>query len=129
MAEPTVLILDDDPTMLLVLQAVLERRNVKVLDSADEKSAIGHCEELPGAIDLLVADVILRHSDGPAVVRRVKYLQPQMRLLFISGFGLDDLGRKNLLHAHDLAPRAAEFLQKPFSAEAFLSCVDGLLSA
>jgi hypothetical protein len=35
-----------------------------------------HCEELRKSIDLLVAGVILQDSNGPAVARKVKPLQP-----------------------------------------------------
>jgi two-component system, cell cycle sensor histidine kinase and response regulator CckA len=129
MGSSTVLLLDDDATMLLVLRTILEARDIQVLESADERTAVGHCQQLPGKIDLLVADVVLRYTDGPAVVRRVKYLQPAMRLLFISGFGLDELGRRGLLDDQDMAPGIVEFLQKPFAAKTFLQSVDGLLSS
>jgi len=78
-------------------------------------------------IDLLVADVVLEGSNGPAVVRKVKPLQPLMRLLYISGFSLPDLQRRGLLHTNDMAPGSVEFLQKPFSAEQFRDTVGRLL--
>src|SRR3954471_267559 len=94
---PTVLLLDDDPSTLLVLGAILESSGAEVLESLDPNSAVRHCQERPGAVDVLVADVMLGDTIGPAVVRRVKYLQPEMRLLFISGFALEDLGRRGIL--------------------------------
>jgi len=124
-----VLLLDDDPSTLLVLRAVLESKGAEVLESLDAKAAVRHCQERSGAIDVLVADVMLGDTNGPAVVRRVKYLQPDMRLLFISGFALEDLGRRGVLDPSDIAADCAAFLQKPFSAEAFLQSINRLVSS
>ena len=72
----TVLILDDDERALLVLRAILETKDLRVLESSEEKTSVEHCELLPGGIEVLIVDVVLHYSDGPAVVQRVKYLQP-----------------------------------------------------
>jgi two-component system, cell cycle sensor histidine kinase and response regulator CckA len=127
MSGRTALILDDDEKALLVLRAILESKDLRIFESGDEKSAVEHCERWPGAIDVLVADVLLRYSDGPAVVRRVKYLQPQMGIVFISGFGLDELARRGLLDHHDVASEGVAFLQKPFTAEALFSRIEAMV--
>lgn len=129
MSVRTALILDDDENALLVLRAVLETRDIRILESGEEKTAVEHCELFPGAIDVLIADVVLRNSDGPAVVRRVKYLQPHMGIVFISGFGLDELARRGLLEHHDISSEGVAFLQKPFTAQALLSSVETVLAA
>ena len=126
---PTILLLDDDSNTLVALRAILERTEARIVESDDEKGAICLCRELSEKIDLMVADVILPHSNGPEVVRSVKSLQPFMRLLFISGFSLNELARRGLLRSEDLAGGNAKFLQKPFTSEAFLSCVRQLLAA
>jgi len=126
-SEPTVLLLDDDANTLLVLHSVLERTRVRVIECEDEKCATNWCRELSENIDLLVADVVLKGSTGPSVVQKVKPMQPSMRLLFISGFSLNDLSKRGLLRDDDLTPGRAEFLQKPFTPAAFLERVNGLL--
>jgi len=121
------LLLDDDSNTLLVLHSILERTEARVIECADEACAVRVCEELMKQIDLLVADVVLEASNGPAVARKVKPLQPLMRLLYISGFSLPDLQRRGLLRTNEMAPGSVEFLQKPFSAEQFLDSVGRLL--
>jgi two-component system cell cycle sensor histidine kinase/response regulator CckA len=123
----TILLLDDDSNTLLVLHAILEPTRAKVIECETESCAVQHCEELRKNIDLLVADVILQDSNGPAVVRRVKPLQPCMRLLYISGFSMAELQRRGLLTAAEMAPGRVEFLQKPFSRDQFLERVRTLL--
>jgi DNA-binding NtrC family response regulator len=123
----TILLLDDDSNTLLVLHTILERTEAHVLECVNEPCAVRHCETFSKRIDLLVADVVLQDSNGPAVARKVKDLQPYMRLLYISGFSLPELQRRGLLSQKEMSPGAVEFLQKPFSSEQFLSHVNKLL--
>jgi two-component system, cell cycle sensor histidine kinase and response regulator CckA len=127
MATPTVLLLDDDANTLFALHSILERTEANVLQCEDEECALNTCRQLPAGIDVLVADVILQYSDGPAVVRKVRTLQPLMRLLFISGFSMTELVRRGLLGDGDLVPGTVEFLQKPFTPQIFLDAVSRLL--
>jgi two-component system cell cycle sensor histidine kinase/response regulator CckA len=123
----TILLLDDDSNTLLVLRAILEPTRANVIQCETESCVVQHCEELQKSIDLLVADVILQDSNGPAVVRKIKPLQPFMRLLYISGFSMVELQRRGLLTATEMAPGSVEFLQKPFSRDQFLERVRTLL--
>ena len=124
----TILLLDDDSNTLLVLHTILERTEARVLQCATEPCAVQQCETFSQSIDLLVADVVLQDSNGPAVARKVKDTQPYMRLLYISGFSLTELQRRGLLSQREMAPGAVEFLQKPFSSEQFLHHVNKLLA-
>src|SRR5579884_1410538 len=110
----TVLLLDDDLNTLLALHAILERTHVNVIECENETCAKNWCAEATNGIDVMVADVVLPTTNGPAVVKKLKPLQPLMRLLFISGFSLAELRRRSLLREEDLAPGRVEFLQKPF---------------
>jgi DNA-binding NtrC family response regulator len=123
----TILLLDDDSNTLLVLHTILERTEARILECANEPCAVQHCETFSRGIDLLVADVVLQDSNGPAVARKVRQLQPDMRLLYISGFSLPELQRRGLLSSQQMLPGAVEFLQKPFSSEQFLDQVNRLL--
>ncbi len=129
MSTPTILLLDDDANTLLALHAILDRTAAQVIECEDETCTLSWCQQLQSKIDLLVADVILKVTNGPEVVRQVKPLQPLMRLLFISGFSLSELRKRGLLSDADLAPGSIEFLQKPFSPETFLASVQSLLPA
>ncbi len=125
---PTVLLLDDDSITLLALHSILERTSANVIECEDERCVLKSCQEEATTVDVLVADVILPYSNGPAVVRKIKPLQPHMRLLFISGFSLSELRKRGLLSEEDLSPGQIEFLQKPFPPEIFLANVEKLLS-
>ena len=123
----TILLLDDDRNTLLVLHSLLEKTDARVIECAEEPCALRCSDELQQSVDLLVVDVILQDSNGPAVVRKLKPSQSRMRILYISGFGLDDLERRGVLSAGDMTRGLVEFLQKPFSSEQFLDTVQRLL--
>jgi len=123
----TIMLLDDDITTLLVLHAVLEPTRVRVIECEGEPCALHWVEERSTKIDLLVADVVLESSSGPAVADKVRPRQPRMKLLYISGFSLPELQRRGLLSTSEMRPGDVEFLQKPFSSEQFLDSVAKLL--
>jgi two-component system cell cycle sensor histidine kinase/response regulator CckA len=127
-AAPTVMLLDDDANTLLALHCVLERTRANVIECEDEDTAETWCKRLHDGIDLLVADVVLRNSNGPQVVRNVKPSQPLMRLLYISGYSLNELSKRGLLRSDDISPGRVDFLQKPFSPAQFLEKVEELLA-
>lgn len=123
------MLLDDDSNTLIVLRALLERTTANVIDCEDEKCALQRCQERLSGIDLLVADVVLQGaSNGPAVARRIRPLQPLIRLLFISGFSLKELERRGLLQGQEIDGERVQFLQKPFTPDLFLGAVKKLLN-
>lgn len=124
----TIVLLDDDPATLLVLHTILEPTDAEVIECEDEPCAVRSCQERLRRVDLLVADVVLQGSNGPAVARKIRASQPLMRLLFISGFSLQELHRRGLLSPDDVAEGSADFLQKPFTPEEFVRRVAKLLA-
>lgn len=124
---PTVLLLDDDGNTLIALSAILERSPIRVVECETPERALDWCRALAERIDVVVADVILRDSNGPEVVRKLKSLRALKGILFISGFSLKELARRGLLHENELQPGCVEFLQKPFASESFVSAVEKLL--
>ena len=126
-SSPNVLLLDDDTNTLLVLHAMLDSTPARIIECEHEECAVRYCRELDARINLLVADVVLEGSNGPEVMRKVRPLQPRMRVLFISGFDMTELKARGLLHHEELAPGQVEFLQKPLSRAQFLTTVEKLL--
>jgi two-component system, cell cycle sensor histidine kinase and response regulator CckA len=90
-------------------------------------SAVGSDEALsvaaahPGAIDLLLTDVVLPGVTGPALAARLRERHPAMRVLFMSGYGVEILAK----YGAELGDDA--FLTKPMSQGALRECVARLL--
>jgi two-component system, cell cycle sensor histidine kinase and response regulator CckA len=91
------------------------------MEASGGHQALGVIERSEGSIDLLVTDVILPGMDGAELARRATELQPQLGVLFVSGYTDDEVVRRGLLDA------GRPFLQKPFTPEALVSQIAELL--
>jgi CheY-like chemotaxis protein len=120
-----VLVLDDDPGSRVALRAVLEQEGHSVVEAMDEPAAIQVCTG--HTVDLLVADVLLRSHDGPQTARRLRTLQPDMPILYMSGHSVETLLNRALLQPGEVDDSGVAFLQKPFLLTRFVETVDELI--
>ena len=104
MAQPprTVLIVDDDPQMLVLIEKILKPMNVRVVVAPQAADALRISESQP--IHLLISDVKLPNMDGVKLAGRVLKLHPQASVLLISGF----------FHSAPANAKQIRFLAKPF---------------
>jgi CheY-like chemotaxis protein len=116
MGSETVLLLEDDPVLREMTSEALEAFGYRVLTADGIKQAVAVLEDNEHDIDLLVADVVLRDTSGPAAYEQLKALTPGLRVLFISGFS------RNVVTAYGL-PYDALLLEKPYSLTSLTSAV------
>lgn len=118
MAEPrTVLIVDDEPQILRLVEKMLGPSGVKVLAAPKPSEALKICELTP--VHVLISDVSLPEMDGVRLAERVLKLQPTASVLLISG-------------QYKEAPPAAKaaqirFLKKPFFPSQLVSVLHEML--
>jgi len=79
----TVLIVDDDPQILRLVEMMLRARNVKVLVAPRPAEAISICESQP--VHLLISDLAMPQMDGGKLAERVLEIHPGVVILLISG--------------------------------------------
>lgn len=82
-AHRTVLIVDDDPQILRLVEKILGSRPVSVLLASGPSAALEICERQP--VDLLISDVVMPEMDGHKLVDRVLKRYPAATALLISG--------------------------------------------
>jgi two-component system, cell cycle sensor histidine kinase and response regulator CckA len=113
----TVLIVDDDPQVLrLVEQMLRARSNVKILMAPRAAEALRICEREP--VDLLISDVSMPEMNGDKLADRVLKLLPETRVLLITGMPAEP---PSVRSGH------VRLLKKPFFPSQLLQALSELL--
>jgi DNA-binding NtrC family response regulator len=118
----TILAVDDDREILGLLDTVLQGAGYRVLLAEGGWEAIRAYETNAGPIHLLLTDVMLPDLTGPVVAERLRAKQPDLAVLFISGFHDAELVRRFV------SRRGFELLPKPFTIAGLLRVVHSSIS-
>jgi CheY-like chemotaxis protein len=117
---PTVLVVDDDPTIRTMVRLMLARLPCRLAEACDGIEALAHIRREPPQLILL--DIVMPRLDGWAVLRTLQAegLTSDMPVVLISGnVVLDDATARGL--------GAAAVLPKPFQLTAVRALVQDLL--
>jgi DNA-binding response OmpR family regulator len=115
----TLLLVEDDPTLMPFLEMLLADSGADLHSAMDPDQATAVLETLPG-LDILVTDVVLPGRSGFQLAAEVIAKHPQVRVLFMSGFGDPEIGARGLQVKFDT-------LLKPFLPEDFTAKLLGLV--
>jgi PAS domain S-box-containing protein len=107
----TVLIVEDEDAVRLIVRRVLEGQGYVTLEARDGRDALRACAQHGDAIDLVLTDVIMPGMGGREMARSLAASRPELPVLFMSGY--DDDGEPGT----DGAARGSGVLAKPFTAE------------
>ena len=116
----TILVVEDEPAVRNLARRVLSSVGFHVLVAANAGEALILSEKHPGAIDLMLSDVVMPGINGPTLAKRLAPLRPQMKVLFMSGYP-DEAFREFMGQA------AFELIDKPFSTGALTQRVRAVL--
>lgn len=108
----TVLVCEDDEVIRELQCEILERHGYRVLSAADGESAAGLVANAD--IDLLLTDVMMPGISGAVLADRLRASQPNLKVLFVSGYPDDAPNRAN---------QTIPLLPKPFTAPDLLTHV------
>jgi len=119
----TILLVDDDATILSTGKDVLESLGYKVLTAADGLEAVAVYAAHQGEIDLLILDVVMPNMGGMETLERIRQQNPGVKALFTTGYD-----RNNALARVDHI-RPEMIISKPFSvsilSQAMRNMLDG----
>jgi CheY-like chemotaxis protein len=121
----TVLVVDDEPEVQALVQAELVTYGYTVLGADRPAEAVRLAEGHPGAIHLLLTDMVMPEMGGPALARRLRELRPDMAVLYMSGYA-DYTPDADPDSGPDDA-RSPTVLQKPFTPVAVARAVRAAL--
>ena len=86
-----VLLVDDDEDVRQTIEAVLSSLGYRVLAASDGEAGWRLFEEHGDAIRIAVLDVVMPRMSGPKLARKVRQVQPDLPILFQSGYGEDKM--------------------------------------
>ena len=117
------LVVDDDETACRFAAVLLRRMGYTVFTATDPREAFRLCEENPGKIGVVIADVAMPGLDGYVLSRKIGVLFPEIRFLFISGHDdeelLEEYGRNE----------NGELIHKPYVTGMLINRVQRLVMA
>lgn len=116
------LVAEDDDLVRKLVVRVLARAGYGVVGVATASEASRLAAEAPGAIDLLLTDVVLPDQRGTELFESVRRSQPDVRVVFMSGYPAEVAERV------PGGPLPGPFLPKPFDPAELVRAIDGVLA-
>jgi PAS domain S-box-containing protein len=115
-----VLLVEDETDVRQIVAEILRRAGHTVHAADGLAAAEGVLDGLGRPIDVLITDLVLPGGSGLEVARRVRARQPDVPVLYMSGYSETVFaGGQQVEH----------LLQKPFTSRTLLSALDDLLSS
>ncbi len=104
----TILVVEDESAVRNFIVSKLENCGYTVFAAAHGYDALLEVKSHPRIIDLLLTDVMMKWKNGIRTAEEVKAMQPDIKILFISGFTEEPTVRQAI-------KSGAFFLAKPFT--------------
>ncbi|WP_224983285.1 ATP-binding protein [Geomonas agri] len=116
-----ILVVEDEKAVRDFLESALEDNGFTVTSVGSAAEAIEACDAT--RYDLMVSDVVMPGMSGPDLYQVLKERQPQLKVMFISGYPAKSISLQDMLKWD------APFLAKPFSAKVFLAKTHELMNS
>jgi len=107
----TILLVEDEPSILRMTRMMLESNGYKVLVAGTPGEAIALAREHTGEIHLLITDVVMPEMNGRDLAGNLLSLYPNLKRLFMSGY------TANVIAHHGILDDGVLFIQKPFAKQ------------
>lgn len=117
----TILLVDDEATVLKVMQRSLEKSSYRVLTANDGEEGLALFKQHAGEIQLVITDMSMPEMDGPEMVAAIHKISPSMPILGTSG--LNTKPDAETLHALGLQ----KILGKPCNSQTILQAIRQVL--
>ncbi len=117
----TIMVVEDAEAIRRLVCSTLGVYGYKCVEACDGVEALEVYERVGPTVDLVLTDMVMPRMDGRQLAARLSRLQPDLRLMFMSGFSDDPVVRL-------FENSEGLFLAKPFTATALISKVRRVLS-
>lgn len=115
-SRPWILIVDDEPSMRLLIEVVLKSQGWNTVCADGANAALDALKGMPEPPEVVICDVLMPGLDGLELVRRMCSRLPALNVIFISGRLSDVSWWPTDLREH-------RFLAKPFEKAQLITAV------
>ena len=120
----TILVVDDEPSVRLVMRTALERAGYHVLPATNGREAIEVFSAQPsGSIAAVIIDMMMPVMGGLPAMQELVKINPEVRIIAASGIP------DNEVTARAIGTQVRQFLAKPFSTEKLLRAVGRVVTS
>ncbi len=114
--KPLLLIVDDEPAILQMLQESLQDENYRVKTLSDGNKAL----EIIGDLipDVVLLDIFMPNCNGLDLLSRIKKEYPHQKVIIMSGFGSIPIALEAIKNG------ALDFIEKPFNLDEVISKIE-----
>ncbi|MGI4880015.1 MAG: response regulator, partial [Janthinobacterium lividum] len=120
--EGTVLLVEDDRAVRMVVERALVRHGLSVIAAADGDAALEVLDNGGQRIDVLVSDVVMPGMDGVMLLTKARERQPGLHVVLMSGYAEPPQRRA-------LDRTGVVFLAKPFAVADLVEAVRGAMTS
>ena len=116
-----VLVVDDEEAIREITRGTLETFGYKVLTANDGTEALAIYADKKNEIAVVLTDMVMPFMDGPATIRALQRMNPQIKIIAASGLGAGQRAGEGALEG------VSVFLNKPYTAEKLLKTLAQVL--
>ena len=118
-----ILVVDDEESIREITRGTLETFGYTVLTASDGTEALALYADNKNEIAVVLTDMVMPFMDGPATIRALQRMNPQVRIIAASGLGAGQRAGEGALEG------VSVFLNKPYTAEKLLKTVAQVLKS
>jgi two-component system, cell cycle sensor histidine kinase and response regulator CckA len=107
----TILLVEDEESVRQLVRETLESKGYRVLEAENGQAGLEAAAAHPGAIDLVITDVVMPEMSGRDLAQRLVKERPATKVLYLSGYTEDAIVSEGTIES------GKAFLQKPFSLQ------------
>ena len=121
----TLLVVEDEPILLLLVQGILERTGFTVLAAGNAAEALQLWEQHRDEVDLLLTDISLPDGiSGRELAERLQDQKPALKVIYASGYAADSVSQEIAGWSDSVT-----YLQKPYRPDKLAQAVRGCLNS
>lgn len=120
--DTTVLVVDDEPTLLALVRTMLWRAGYDVLEATAGGEALRLAAERAKPIHVLLTDILMPDMNGCELAEALQAVRPDTKVLYMSGYT-----DKAIVEGTGRLLGEAPLIRKPFTAYTLISKITDLL--